>query len=306
MDFRSTPHGGNWVRERAEGVHGFPLATNDSMENEFVMSRMPRTSRNHSLILAAALFVALVPALPAAEEPPAVEAPPLRGMRAVPTLTTPPDEELDEVVVRGENLLKAIADAEDAFYDLFNEVNKDDDYDTDCVYLNTDPDNPTSAIKSRVCMPGFMKDAMADWIPFQARCQPPQQGSDEFSCLDKSRDRRLSMNEVSVRPEIEVEFATLDENQDSYIDRNEFENRSFSAGAEYQPPPPQLVLMERSKRWAIEMMMVVNSDPRLKAQAGHLDDLYRELRQVQAKYTKIKVDDMPEKTTRRELGPRSR
>jgi hypothetical protein len=276
------------------------------MENEFVMSRMPRSVKSLRPILAAALFIAMAPALPAAEEAPAAADAPLRGMRAVPTQATPPDEELDEVVVRGENLLKAIADAEDSFYDLFNKVNTDDDYDTSCVYLNLDPDNPTSGIKSRVCLPGFMKDAMADWAPFKARCQPPQQGSDEFSCLDRSRDRRLSMTEIQVRPEIEAEFTTLDENQDNYIDRNEFENRSFAASPSYQPPPPQLVLMERSKRWAIEMMKVVNSDSRLKDQAGRLDDLYRELRQVQAKYTNIKVDEMPEKTTRRELGPRSR
>jgi len=287
------------------------------VEKQFVMSRMPRNTGYQSLILAAVLLLAAAPALHAADAPvadaapatdaaPAAVDPPLRGARALPTVNGLPDEELEEVVIRGENLLKAIADAEDAFYDLFNEVNKDDDYDTSCVYLNLDPENATSAIRSRVCLPGFMKDAMADWAPFQARCQPPQQGGDEFTCLDKSRDRRLSRSEVSVRPEIDVEFDTLDENQDSYIDRNEFDNRSFSGGAEYQPPPPQLVLMERSKRWAIEMMKVVNSDRRLKEQAGHLDELYRELRQVQSKYTQIKVDDMPEKTTRRELGPRSR
>jgi hypothetical protein len=269
------------------------------MEKQFVMSRMPRSARFHRLILATMLSFAMAPALFAADAAPPAPA----AASPAPTL---PDEELDQVVVRGENLLKAIADAEDNFYDLFNKVNTDDDYDTSCVYLNLEPENPTSGIKSRVCLPGFMKDAIADWAPFQARCQPPQQGIDEFACLDKNSDRRLSMAEVGMRPEIEDEFTTLDEDQDSYINRNEFENRSYGSPPTYQPPPPQLVLMERSNRWAVEMMKVVNSDPRLKEQAGHLDELYRELRQVQAKYTEIKVDELPEKTTRRELGPRSR
>src|SRR5262249_48151723 len=126
----------------------------------------------------------------------------------------------------GENIIKAIADAEDNFYALFNEVNKDDDYDTRCVYLNIDPDNPGSQLKSRVCIPGFVTDAMADYAVFldcDKAWQPGGNPDDRRTC--------------------------------------------------YQPPPPQLVLMERSKRWAVEMMKVVNSDPRLKEQAGHLDDL---------------------------------
>jgi hypothetical protein len=267
---------------------------------------MPIATRTLCLTLAAMCSLSAAPCVFAAAEP----APSRDSVAAALTQSPNPPgeqlEELDQVIVRGENLNKAIADAEDNFYSLYNQINKDDDYDTNCVYLNTNPDNPGSQIKTRVCIPGFVADAMADWAPYKARCQPPQEGGDEFRCLDRNHDNRLSRDEAAVRPELDVEFSTLDEDMNSYLSRNEFEKASFSPNATYQPPPPQLVLMERSKDWAVHMMMVINTDARLKEQAGHLDELYSELRQVQKKYTQIKSEDLPEKTTRRELGPRAR
>jgi hypothetical protein len=251
------------------------------------------------------LAVAAAPRVLAAAAPPA----PAQAAATVAQSPNPPGEqlqELDEVIVRGESLIKAIADAEDNFYALYNKLDKNDDYHTSCVYLNIDPDNPGSQMRSRVCIPGFVADAMADYAPYKARCQPPLEGGSEFDCLDRNHDRRLSREEVSVRPELDVDFQTLDEDMNGSIDRNEFENVNFSPTVSYQPPPPQLVLMERSKDWAVHMMMVINSDPRLKEQAGHLDELYSELRQVQQKYTTIRGEDLPEKTARRELGPRGR
>jgi hypothetical protein len=212
------------------------------------------TSRTHSgttgLRLTLMVLLSVVAAVAGAAAAPAPPAPVMTPATARPE---EPLEQLDEIVVRGESVIKAINDAEDNFYALFNQVNKDDDYDTHCVYLNIDPDNANSTIKSRVCLPGFVADAMADYAVFRA-CDGESDPQKKTTC--------------------------------------------------FQPPPPQLVLMERSNRWAVEMMKVINSDPRLKEQAGHLDDLYRELRTVQRKYTQIKSEDLPEKTNRRELGPR--
>jgi hypothetical protein len=84
-------------------------------------------------------------------------------------------QELDEILVRGKRLRDAIADAEDDFFALYNKLNKDDDYSTSCIYVNTDPD---SQIKSRLCIPGFLADALADQVYFAEQCQSPGQDED--------------------------------------------------------------------------------------------------------------------------------
>lgn len=217
---------------------------------------------------------------------------------AAPAAQTRPDEDLGQIVVRGESIIKAINDAEDNFYNLFNKVNTDDDYDTHCVYLEL---NPTSRIASRVCLPGFMADAMEDQVSAAVQCLPP------FSDFDTNGNGRINREEAQASPDLYSLFFTLDVSRDGNLVGGEYlEWARWSTAGCYHPPPPQLVLMERSKQWAVEMMKVINSDPRLKEQAGHLDDLYRELRQVQAKYTKVREDGLPEHTTRRELGPRAR
>ncbi len=218
---------------------------------------------------------------------------------AAPAAPLREDEELDQIVVRGESIIKAINDAEDNFYDLFNRVNKDDDYDTRCVYLEL---NPTSRIASRVCLPGFMADAMADQVYFAEQCLPP------FSDYDANGNGRITRQEAQSSEDLYSLFITLDSSGDGNLVIGEYlgwAKWNATAGC-YHPPPPQLVLMERSKQWAVEMMKVINSDPRLKKQAGHLEDLYRELGQVQAKYPKVKSDELLTPTTRRELGPRAR
>ena len=210
-------------------------------------------------------------------------------------------QELDQIVVRGESLIKAIADAEDTFYDLFNKLNTDDKYDTHCVYLNIDPDNAGSQRKSRVCIPGFVADAMADQASFAAACLP------EFSTFDTDGNGRITLREAQTSQDLFSLFSTLDDTHDGSLSIGEYLHwAQWSTANCYHPPPPQLVLMEGSKAWAVQMMKVINSDPRLKDQAGHLDDLYRELRSVQLKYSKAVDDTKPVKTTRRELGPRAR
>jgi hypothetical protein len=246
--------------------------------------RMLKGMTNPRMALAALLCIVAASLAAAAAEPPAAGA--------------VPDEELDQIVVRGESIIKAINDAEDNFYALFNRVNTDDDYDTHCVYLEL---NPTSRIGSRVCIPGFLADAMADQVTFAEQCLPP------FSDFDTDGNGRITRQEAQNTPDLYSLFITLDVSGDGRLVIGEYLGwAKWSTACCYHPPPPQLVLMERSNRWAVEMMKVVNSDPRLKDQAGHLDDLYRELRQVQAKYTNVKVAELPERTTRRELGPRAR
>jgi septum formation topological specificity factor MinE len=205
---------------------------------------------NLCLVLAALLPLATAPAFPATAD--------AATPAAAPAATRPeaPLEQLDEIIVRGETLVKAIADAEDDFFKLYNKLNRDDDYDTSCVYLAFDPN---SQIKSRTCIPGFVADAMADQVYYAEQCKPLQDA----------------------------------------------EGNQFSPPPCYTPPPPELVVLERSNAYARHLMTIIKSDPRLGQMAGHLDDLYFELTSVKQKYVKIKTDDLPEQTTRHELGPRA-
>jgi hypothetical protein len=226
---------------------------------------------------------------------------------------TPADQlqELDEVMVRGKRLLDQIADEEDDFYALFNKVNKDEKYDTSCVYLNLDPDSLTASIKSRVCIPGFVADAMADFQIWKMRCQPPYRGIDEFDCLDRNGDGRISWDEATARQELDSDFTTLDEDLDGKLSRDEFSSGNQTTGAPvvYQPPPPQLVLMEGTKDWYEHMMKVIREDPKLGEMAGKLDDLYRELAQVQTRFEELDPNSkagVKPVSTKRTSGPREK
>ena len=76
-------------------------------------------------------------------------------------------QELDEILVRSMRVREAIATAEDEFFSLYNTLNKDDDYSTSCVFI---PIGDTR-IRSHICIPGFMADAMADQIYFASQCK---------------------------------------------------------------------------------------------------------------------------------------
>jgi hypothetical protein len=222
-------------------------------------------------------------------------------------------EELEEVVVSGRRLKDEIIKAEDKYFALFNEVNKDDRYDTHCVALQMERD---SRMQSRACIPGFVADAMADWAPFKARCQPPQEsGTDEFSCLDRNRDNRISLQEAGARRELEIAFNDLDKDggADSYLSRNEF-NASCpdcdpallpAPDVTYMPPTPDAVLMNGTKKWYEHMLAVSNSDPRLKKMADELGAMYEELVAAQVRINELDALSKPN-TGKISTGPRGR
>lgn len=224
---------------------------------------------------------------------------------SVPVTLTPPQEskvqELDEVIVRGKRLTEAIADAEDEFFSLFNKLNTDDDYDTHCVNLNVDTSNRNSRLTTRLCIPGFLADAMADTADWKVRCEP------EFVNYDTNRDRRVSQWEAGVNADLVGRFAEFDTNSDLSLDEQEFkpwaDQTAISSNC-YHPPPPDLVLTGRTKDWYEHSMKVIKSDPRLEQMAGHLDDLYAEWAEVQRRYGSIKGEGKAPPTTRRERGPR--
>jgi hypothetical protein len=223
-------------------------------------------------------------------------------------------EELEEVVVHGRRLKDEIIKAEDKYFELFNEVNKDDRYDTKCLSLEMERD---SRLQHRACIPGFVREAMADWAPFKARCQPPQEGSgfDEFSCLDRNRDNRISLNEAGARSELEDAFRDLDVDggADSYLSRSEFTASCRDCdpakipppGSVYMPPTPDAVLMNGTTKWYQHMLQVTNSDPRLKTMADELGAMYEQLYAAQHRIDELDAKSKPN-TGKVSTGPRGR
>ena len=209
--------------------------------------------------------------------------------------------ELEEVLVHGKRLQERIVEAEDEFYKLFNQVNKDDDYDTNCALLNLSADSG-SRLNSRLCLPVFVAEAIADYTVFRRNCQPPLDGFDEFSCLDRNDDERLSMQEASVRPQLDAQFFMLDADRNSYLTRDEVPQEGMGAPPAYMPPPPELVLAEGTQKWYAHTMKVIQSDPRLQEMAGKLDEMHLEMNQTRRQVAQIENDRAASKPRRKALG----
>lgn len=212
--------------------------------------------------------------------------------------------ELDEVFVRGGRLRDRIIRAEDEFYKLFNQINTEDKYDTNCPYVNN-PDDPSSRLQFRMCLPSFVADAMADWAVFKVKCEP------EFRNFDSDRDGRISQMEAMANMDLSFQFDQIDENGDGFL--NEFQEfRTFAGWAQmnqtcYRPPPPDLVLAEGTKDWYEHTMKVIKSDPRLQEMAGKLDDMHRELRRIQSRANTIEDERrqaMADRPRNPNAGPR--
>jgi hypothetical protein len=200
-------------------------------------------------------------------------------------------DELDEVLVRGQRAAIIIADLEDDYYKRYNKLNKDNNYDVHCSYLNTDPDNPGSALRSRVCMPQFLIDAMVDWA--QGRCEYP-----DFMSLDLNKDHVLSEAEAAGNSALVRQVWELDTNHDRRLTYVEFlEFGTDLPTACYQPPPPELVLVGGTEKWYSQMMKVTKSDPDLSKMADNLGDLYGQLRVLQKHAGKLEAQAMSDNRT---------
>ncbi|MEO6081440.1 MAG: hypothetical protein ABIQ86_16965 [Steroidobacteraceae bacterium] len=76
-------------------------------------------------------------------------------------------DELDEVQVRGGRLYDRLVRAEDRFFKLYNSLNKEDDFDTNCANMPIDPD---SRVEHRFCMPAFFADALSEKVRLSQYC----------------------------------------------------------------------------------------------------------------------------------------
>jgi hypothetical protein len=64
-------------------------------------------------------------------------------------------------------LYDRIVKAEDRFFKLYNELNEDDDFDTNCANVPIDQD---SRLEQRFCMPSFFADAKAEQVRLSQYC----------------------------------------------------------------------------------------------------------------------------------------
>jgi hypothetical protein len=130
----------------------------------------------------AAVLALAAPNWAAAQRPviPVAELPPPSAAVVPPALATekPAEqlEELDEVIVTGGRLYDRIVKAEDKFFKLYNELNEEDDFDTNCANVIIDSD---SRIEQRFCMPSFFADAKAEQVRLSQYCLSLQEKDEE-------------------------------------------------------------------------------------------------------------------------------
>jgi hypothetical protein len=85
-------------------------------------------------------------------------------------------DELEEVVVIGGRLYDRIVKAEDKLFKLYNELNEEDDFDTNCANVPIDRD---SRLEQRFCMPAFFADAKAEQVRLSQYCLSLQEKDEE-------------------------------------------------------------------------------------------------------------------------------
>jgi hypothetical protein len=218
---------------------------------------MQHAGRIPYLILAAALSLAATGAS-AADAQPTPAAP-------IAAISQPAQEdELEEVFVRGKRLADVIEDAEDEFFDLYNKLNRDHNYDVHCGYMQLDRG---SLAMTRTCVPGFIV-----YNHYDLAGQPVRQ------CSSTST------------PEITGTAPNYGSGTAAY----------YYAGCTWAPlPPVELLAMEHRLKYEKNVLRVIGSDARLLSMAGKLAGLYNEMSTVQNRYVSIKGPGQPVRSRER-------
>jgi len=187
-------------------------------------------------------------------------------------------EELEQILVRGKRLSHEITEAEDAFFAVYNKVNRNYEFGFTCGEASM---NPGSMIMLRTCLPTFVVDAyrtgtsnrgqragLASY-PTVIRCSP---------VANLGTDGAM--------------FYTADAG-------------CMSWGATYERPSLEALVSARSTQLAVHMLMVINSDLGLKQLAGNLARLYQESNSMRTRYERITPPVPDAKAGRVNRGPRA-
>jgi hypothetical protein len=155
------------------------------MKKERNMMAAARLSLAAVALVVAPLALAQRPVIPVAEAP---TAPPVVDASKATEKPAEQLDELDEVIVVGGRLYDRIVKAEDRFFSLYNELNEEDDFDTNCASVPVDQD---SRIEQRFCMPSFFADAKAEQVRLSQYC---------LSLQEKDEDGNVTANGVCYEP----------------------------------------------------------------------------------------------------------
>lgn len=163
--------------------------------------------------------------------------------------------QLDEIQVRGKRLARTIEDAEDDFFQLYNALNKDNNYDVTCGDMRLNG----SLVIQRTCIPGFLANYVMD-----------QNGIATSGCA------RTSLGPVA------VSSPAGNGNELFYVDPCPGSRpRLVTVSAD-------ALAFHHRARYAATVVRVVKSDPRLLQKAATLTTLYQEMEQVQGRYKRVR------------------
>jgi hypothetical protein len=138
-----------------------------------------------------------------------------------------PLDELDEIVISNARLGDRILALENTFYQRYNELNEDDQYDMYCTQIPVRRGDPEM---TRACLPMFYVDALGDSLNWQYRCQstracytPPdptavlfarnQQLRNHMKGVIDSDPRLKEMNDIRIELEMRLRAAAAAEAQ---------------------------------------------------------------------------------------------
>ncbi len=191
-----------------------------------------------------------------------------------PVAATAPDEELAEILVRGQNLSQEISAAEDSFYAVYNKVNRNESFRITCGEMSL---HPGSMIMRRICVPAFAAIAYRSSYPttVYSSCNTSSLATNQYGVLQSLTCTPSCMGSWSV------------------------------SGLAMGHLSMQDLVASRAKELAVHMMMVINSDARLKDMAGQLDELYLEFNTTRVRYNQVKPAESGAKPRRVNTGPRS-
>lgn len=183
-------------------------------------------------------------------------------------------EELEEVWARGKSLAQEIREAEDSFYAVYNKVNRNESFRITCGEMSL---HPGSMIMRRICVPGFAAIAYRSSYPttVYSSCNTSGLATNQHGVLQSLTSTPSCMGAWSV----------------SGLAMGNLSMRDLVAA--------------RAKELAVHMMMVINSDARLKDMAGQLDDLYLEFNSTRVRYNEVKPAESGAKPRRVNTGPRA-
>lgn len=165
-------------------------------------------------------------------------------------------QELDEIWVRGKRLSEVIEDAEDEFFELYNKINRNHDYDVFCGYMNL---SRASLAMTRTCMPGFY---VYNYLDLAGRAVP--------SCSSYGSTYIGGTGGFG------------------YAEGAHYAG-SYYAGCTHAPmPSPELLALSHREPYRRNVMKIIGSDERLRNMATRLAGLYGEMEVEQGRYVGIK------------------